>query len=177
MASSQIPGARPKEVVLALVKFDGREPRSVTNTRNGEQVQNTYVTYKCPRPGCSSGTVSFIEKTRCCNPYNNIKTCYEEQHIQMLFSEAEGLGKIVGGSVPSHFATHVLSRHDCAIVWWTRLVGLKNRPLSHIEDSESRYWFASNLRVARSTVVKEIYQLVQLVEKRIWKDIQNTKGR
>lgn len=55
MDSTGIRYPGPKEIVLALMKFDGREERFV----NG--VKEMYLKYCCHHLDCKTGFVSFIE--------------------------------------------------------------------------------------------------------------------
>ena len=61
------------------------------------------------------------------------------------------------GSILSHFAFNSLSPLDRALYGWLRLVVLKNTPLGHIENAESRAWFASAIYVVHSSAVKVIF--------------------
>ncbi len=176
--------ANPKEIVQALIRPEGREMRKSSARQGSSETEKCYLKYRCSRLGCRSGIVSFIEKSGYENPYSHLKSCYckgssplqQEQQLQHLYAEARSQAEVLRGTILSHFHVHAVSPHDKAVYGWMKLVVLKNIPLSHIEDTEVRAWFCSNIHVPRYTVFKVIFQLVKLVEKRINSHMQQNKG-
>ncbi len=71
---------------------------------------------------------------------------------------------------------HASPSHEEAVYCSLKLVVLKDIPLSHKQDTEVMKWFCSNIHIARYTAVKVIFQLVNLVEKRIASHMQQVKG-
>ncbi len=176
--------ANPKEIMQALMRFEGREMRKSSGRQGSSETEKCYLKYRCSRPGCRSGIVSFIENSGYKNPYSHLKSYYckdssplqQEQQLQQPYAEARTQAQVLGGTILSHFHVQALSTHDKAVYGWLKLVVLKNIPLSHIEDTEVRAWFCSNIHVSCYTVVKVIFQLVKIVEKRITSHMQQTKG-
>jgi len=72
---SKLMGPTPKEIVEALMRFDGKETKNVKD-KSGACVDKVYVKYRCPNSACMVGMVSFLEKTGFINPYNHLKACY-----------------------------------------------------------------------------------------------------
>ena len=59
---------------------------------------------------------------------------------------------------------------------WVRKVVLRNTPLSSVEDTEERKWFRYDVKISIKAVVSLIFQLVELVEQSIGKELAGTKG-
>ena len=59
-----------KQVVEALMTFVRREKKVVNGT------EKTSLTFKCPKPTCPVGEITFKEKSGFNNPFTHLRSCY-----------------------------------------------------------------------------------------------------
>ena len=98
----------PKEIVLALMKFEGREEKAVTE--NGKTVQHIFFKYRCPKPSCALKTVRLKEKYGFKNPYSHLRSCYgrgKALHLQKamldeMFESAKRTSSVTCESISKH---------------------------------------------------------------------------
>ena len=172
-----------KEVVLALMKPEGRETRCLVERSTGRTVNKVFVTYRCPRPHCRVKPVSFRENSGYNNPYSHLKSCYgkgvtpiqQSKYLKELFIKARSEMREAGGTISSHFSVNSLTEYDQAAYGWMRLVVLRNTLLAHIQDKESRKWFRYPVNVSQRAIVRAIFNLVRMPEGRIGSEMKGTR--
>ena len=64
-----------KEVFQSAMSYRGKKNREVYNESSGRSILKSYLVYKCPRPDCAKGDVSFLEGTGFKNPYSHLRSC------------------------------------------------------------------------------------------------------
>lgn len=79
--------------------------------------------------------------------------------------------KSTAGSILSNIAVNIL-----CVYGWMGMVVLRDSSLSHIEDFESRRWLQYDIVVSKRAVIKVIFHLEQLDEKRISIEMKGLKG-
>jgi len=169
---------RPGDVVKALMKFEGKETKTIVG------VERKYLKYKCPKPGCRNPVVSFLEGSGFHNPQQHLFTCYAKGKpkseqisiVNKLYEHARTLSTTQGGTIRSHFNAFALSEYEQAMHGYLRLIVMKNLPLASIEDAEFRAFSKFKEHIGHHTLQAVIFKLVELVESRIAKEIENTKG-
>lgn len=171
-------GASKKEIVETLMTFVSKE----TKTVNGKC--RTHITYRCPKPTCTTKLITFQDKSGFQNPYAHLRSCYgkgktpheQDKLLQALFSEARSAAKNAGGTIKSHFQTDTLSEYEKAVIGYVRLIILCSEPFSITEDAEYRRFSKYDSVTTPKKVTETIMKLVELVEQRIAKEISGKKG-
>eukprot|EP00171_Calliarthron_tuberculosum_P001364 IDg1364t1 len=174
----------PKDVVLAVMPFVGKETRSVIESATGTVATKTYLMFHCPKPGCKNPIVAFQDKTGFKNPFCHLKACYargqnagqQEETLRKMVAEAREKRDREGGTIRSHFSSSTISPYEKTINAYIRLVVLKSLPMSIAEDPEFRRFSRHDSTVTRKTLIAVIYNLVELVEKRIAFEMKDTVG-
>jgi len=172
--SSEIESITPKDIVTALMSYQGKETKERKN----------YLKYKCPKNGCSKPIVVFQESTGFNNPYRHLLRCYGKGKsrpaqvviLNKLYTEARSAAEKKGGSIRYHFESTALSEYELAMYGYLRLIIMKNLPLDAVQDDEFRAFSRFKVHIHRDTIQAVIFHLVEMVEAKISKEIENTKG-
>jgi len=168
----------PKDIVKALMTFEGKESKP---SLGGEK---HYLLYKCPKPGCSNPVVTFLANSGYQNPYRHLLSCFGKgqsrpaqiSKVNKLFIEARNLSQKNGGTIRSHFDCQMLSEYELAMYGYMRLIVMKNLPVDTVEDEDFRTFSKFKVHINIRTLDAVIFQLVELVEELISKEIKNTRG-
>ena len=174
----------PKEVVVAIMKFEGRELRTVKDKRTGEEQERVFLKYRCPRPACLSPMVIFQDKAGYRNPYQHLRACYgrgkrsweQDQLIKDLFVEARTSMEHKGGTILSHFNTSALTPHDIAVYETLRYIVMTCQAISHVDSPEFRRISKHGISISRQNLTRIIFALTEAVEHRIGKEMKGTCG-
>lgn len=100
-----------KEIVQALMTFEGRESVTIVDDSTGNTKARTYLKYRCPRPDCPKPIVKVFESTGYKNPHYHLLVCYgrglpqseKEKHLKGEYVKARDEQRRSGGSILSHF--------------------------------------------------------------------------
>ena len=164
--------------------FVGTEHKNVFSRSTTKLNKKLFLKYECPKPGCVTPIVSFLDKTGFNNPYQHLKSCYargqsatqQQAVLRALYAEAQSTADRLGGSLKSHFRIDTLSEYEKTVNSYIRLIVLKSLPISYVDDNEIRSFSKFNMVVISKTIIQVIFQLVKLVESRIKDEIHDTKG-
>ena len=170
--------ATKKEIVQELMSLVANEEKVV----NGKAVK--YVTYQCPKPTCLSKKISFQLGSGYQNPYAHLRSCYgrglntaeQDKLIHGMYEEARAAFRSTGGSISSHFKSDTLSELEKSINSWVRLIIIESCPFSIVTSKEFRRFNRYTADVGIETVQQTIIKMVELVELRIQKEMEKTKG-
>jgi hypothetical protein len=132
---------------------------------------------KCLRPGCGE-IIKKFKGSGYTNPYNHLvsKKCYgSDAEVQQVYKRLK-LEEDDGNpsSIKNHFAPAATSREQ-AMHGWIVLIVMRGLALNAVEDKLFRKFFKfSNDPISIKALVRTIFQLVILVEKKISNELANT---
>lgn len=170
--------ASQKEVVQALMTYVGKEEKDVKG-----KIRN-FLIYECPKPTCAVRKIMFQAGSGFQNPYRHLKACYgrglpageQEGVLQGMYAEAQKATESAGGTISAHFKSDTLSDYECAINSYVHWIILENCPFTIISSPVYRRFNQFQSEVSAATVQDTIIKLVELVEKRIEREMKDTKG-
>lgn len=163
MSTTKRNQATPKDVLLTLMTFVGKEKRSVLENSSGQLAERDYVAYRCPKPGCPIAVISFLAKTGLKNTYTHLKSCYAKgqddtaQSVTMMRMYEEAKSEMQRNG--SHFARWALNDYNKAMHSYIRMITLQNMPLVNVEDIETRNFSRVGVWLSHKTVPSVINQL------------------
>lgn len=134
---------QPKEIVIAVMKFEGIEQRAV-NKKSGNSITNNYLSYSCPNPCFRTNVVALKDKAGFQNPCSHLKSCFFLQPtiweagaiFQALYREAVENSHWKGGSILHHFNITDLSNSEKARHMYLCLCVMKNVSASCVEHDD-----------------------------------------
>lgn len=184
MSANHEPRPTPKDVVVSIMHFAGREEKLVTHRNAGQTSMKIYLSYKCRKPGCPNPTVSFADKSGYNNPYRHLKQCYAKGHppdtqdeiLHQLYFDARTMMMKRGGTMLSNANVSAVTKYDLAMHAYIRLIVMKSVPLSCVEDPDFRHFCKYDETICRRTVTNVLFELVKLVEDRIKLEMRGTMG-
>ena len=100
----------------------------------------------------------------------------QEKVIISMFNDARQRSKKEGGTILSYFAASTVSVFDKQVYAYLKLVINKHLPLSIIESQEFRNVSKYSVSMSIERFTNIIFALVELVEKKIGNEMQDTKG-
>ena len=134
----------PKDSVAALMTFEGREKKFVTE--KDQRVECGFRRFRCPKPSFPQRVIEFKENNGYQNPYMYLRSCcgrgkpaeVQKAMLDEMFEEAKHIAYDTGGSIVDHFRSAALSEYEQAMHRYIRLIVHKRVPISTVADSELR---------------------------------------
>ena len=137
-----------------------------------------------PETDMPRGRDHVQEKSGFKTPFTHLRSCYgrgknaaeQTKLLHEFYNEAAQAFEQSGGSIRSHFRSDKLSDREETINTYVRLIVITSARFSIIDSHEYRRALRHNVAVTPETVKITIMKLVELVEIRIKKELENTKG-
>lgn len=164
------PLATPNEVVEALMTFFKKETKHITD-KPGHTVQRSFLTYRWPKPDCSTGMINFRDKSSFRNPYAHLKSCYgklrpvakQEEILNQLYKDSREWMERLGGKIRANIQFRSLYEYEASMYGYIRLVLMNYLPISYVSDPDVCSFSRFNVTITPKTLQAVMIKLVGLV--------------